>query len=443
MRLHLLTYFGFAALVLGCAGGQSGDLSGNNDGGGESSNGGGNCEEHKQKLDGFDTPTDAGTAEQILAFAERSFEAPLSWKTSATGVWELTPESGVGTIRVDVTRGASAYYVTYAPRESTSGIEIGISCPGPALGIDVHVEVSTDGGALAESYDTVLFATSSELATLSIPVDLEKMSGALAVSYSNPQTELVQVGLNMTLMAEGMTGSLSGLEQTNHGDAISAGGGLGAGVLAVWPGSPACAIQYSDGSGIGVAPEQKALGITGDAAAAMVSGTTPVAVTWRDGSETELTLTTTVEGEGCLRAVTYSGLDGGSSGSVTYPARFALSSADGRLEGEYVGTLLTQPSGEQNTVSADATLELALDQVEQSGFNSVEVPSDVERLAVALSVIIEDGQVSGWVRLNGHTDPPCLTTPPEPMKTPGGGMSSPGCEGTRITQLEIASWADP
>src|SRR5688572_25107173 len=88
MRPHLLTYFSFAALALSCAGGQSGDLSGNNDGGEGTL--GGQCEEHKQKLGGFDEPTEAGTAEQILAFAERSFEAPLSWKTAQSGAWELS-----------------------------------------------------------------------------------------------------------------------------------------------------------------------------------------------------------------------------------------------------------------------------------------------------------------------------------------------------------------
>ena len=36
-----------------------------------------------------------------------------------------------------------------------------------------------------------------------------------------------------------------------------------------------------------------------------------------------------------------------------------------------------------------------------------------------------------------------LTDPPEPMETPGGGMSSPGCEGTHVQQLEMASWLGP
>jgi hypothetical protein len=443
MRRHLLSYIGLAVLVLGCAdtGGQSGDLSGNNDGGEGTL--GGQCEQHKQKLGGFDEATDAGTAEQILAFAERSFEAPLNWKTAQSGAWALSA-TGADTIHLDVTRGEAAYLVTYSPRD-TGGAEIAIGCPQPALGIDVHVELTTDSGALAESYDTMLLATASELATLYIPIKLDELGGSLAVSYSNPNTELVQASLSATLMAEGMTGSFSAIEQTTHGSgpngAVSA--SPGGGLLAVWPDSPACAQPYGPSSGLGVTADQNALGITGDAAATLVSQTTPAAVTWVDGTETELTLTATIEGDGCLRAAMYSGLDDGAAGSVTYPARFQVSSADGRLEAEYLGTLVTSPNGDQHTISAESTLELAPDQVAQSGFTAVEVPEGVHRIAAALSVTIEDGQVSGWVRLNAFTDPPCLTDPPEPMETPGGGMSSPGCEGSHIDQLEIGAWLAP
>jgi hypothetical protein len=439
MRRQLLSYIGLAALVLGCAdtGGQSGDLSGNNDG--SEGTAGGQCDEHKQKLDGFDEPTDAGTAEEILAFAERSFEAPLNWKTAQSGAWALSA-TGTDTIHLDVARGTNAYYVTYTPKENDSGIEIGYVCPEPALGIDVHVEVTTDSGALAESFDTMLLATTTELATLNVPIKLNELSGSLSVSYSNPNTELVQASLSATLMAEGMTGTFSAIEQTNHGDAVSAGPG---GVLAVWPDSPACAQQYGPSSGLGVTADQLALGITGDAAATLVSDTTPAAITWVDGTETELTLTATIEGDGCLRAATYSGLDDGTPGSVTYPARFQVTSADGRLEGEYLGTLVTSPSGDAHTISAEATLELAPDDVAQSGFSSVEVPEGVHRVVAALSVTIEDGQVSGWVRLSAMTDPPCLTDPPEPMELPGGGMGVPGCQGTQVQQLELGAWLDP
>ena len=46
MRLHQLTFFGFATLALACEGGQTGDLSGEHPNTGSET--GSNCEEHKQ-----------------------------------------------------------------------------------------------------------------------------------------------------------------------------------------------------------------------------------------------------------------------------------------------------------------------------------------------------------------------------------------------------------
>src|SRR5258705_13680873 len=84
MRLHLFTFSGFAALLLGlmpaCEGGQTGDLSGDRKPtGGTGLDGNGGCDEHKQKLAGFDEMTDQGTAEELLAMAEKAFDAPISW----------------------------------------------------------------------------------------------------------------------------------------------------------------------------------------------------------------------------------------------------------------------------------------------------------------------------------------------------------------------------
>src|SRR4051812_6595047 len=100
-----------AALLPGCEGGQSGDLSGNSDGGtsniGET---GGGCDEHKKKLAGLDTQTENGSGEDVLAFAEKSFDAPIAWQTAGEGqTWKLAPETGEGQLHLQVTRGAAAY----------------------------------------------------------------------------------------------------------------------------------------------------------------------------------------------------------------------------------------------------------------------------------------------------------------------------------------------
>jgi hypothetical protein len=133
MRLQLFTYFGFAALTLGltsaCEGGQTGDLSGEHPDNGTETGANG-CEEHKQKLAGFDTMTDSGTADEVMAYAEKSFDAPITWKEPREGQsWTAGPESGAGTLHIDITRGENAYALTYTAKANDSGIEIGISCP--------------------------------------------------------------------------------------------------------------------------------------------------------------------------------------------------------------------------------------------------------------------------------------------------------------------------
>src|SRR4051794_34173406 len=149
MRSLLFTFPCCAVLVLGvlpgCAGGQTGDLSGNNNDdpyrpGGTDAAGG--CDEHKQKLGGFDEMTDQGTAEQLLAMAEKSFDAPITWKVAPDGQsWSVGPESGKGTIHIEVTRGMSAYELSYS-QPANQGLDLAAICPPPALGVEAHVSVT-------------------------------------------------------------------------------------------------------------------------------------------------------------------------------------------------------------------------------------------------------------------------------------------------------------
>ncbi len=435
MRFHVLPMVGLAVMVLGCAGGQTGDLSGNSNDGGETASNG--CIERRQKLASLDEVTDYGSGEQLLAYAEGSFEAPLSWKEPEAGAsWSVGPESGTSAIQLEVTRGQSAYLLTYEAEKPQGGIEIGRICPEPQLGVEAHVTVTTEGGALAESFDTLLRGTGGGLATLSVPLSLSKLDGTLEVSTSNPDAKLVQVTLDATLTAAGSTGSISGVEQVNHGAVSSAGRAL----LAVWPDAPACSGDaFYGATGLSVAADDDALGITGEAAAELLSSMTPVDVQWLDGEATELTLTTTLLGEGCLRA-THSAIPGDPSGTTTYPARFELRSADGRLEGEYTGTLVSYPDGAQHGVTAQAQLTLTPAEVEGSGFAGASVPSGVERLAVVFEARREGVIASGSVRLSGLTDPQCVT---EPQNLPGMGSGVPGCPGVTVTPIEAASWGEP
>lgn len=448
MRLQHFTYFGLAAftlaLVPACEGGQTGDLSGDHSGDGTETGNYAGCEEHKQKLAGFDSMTDSGTAEAVMAYAEKSFQAPITWKEAGEGQsWSSGPESGVGTLHIDVARGENAYALSYSPPASNSGLDVAVLCPPPQLGVEVHVNVTTDGGALAESYDTLLRTSAPGVATLNVPLDLTKLNGTLAVTSSAPRGKVVQVTLDAVLMAEGTAGSIKGLEQIESGSGTTGVSSASGAVLAVWPDAAACQAPGPDGSGqgsgLGMPLEQTALGVTGTETLASVATTEPAPITWLSGSNSTLTVELESTGDGCFRVSSLPVEIGGGAG-VTYPVTITAKSADGRLDGSYAGTVAVTGSGSDRTVTASAYLQLSVDDVAKSGFSDIVVPADSDGLRVQIESKLVGGVTSGSVQLFSLTDPPCLTDPQPPMATPGGGASAPGCAGQAQTRLEAATW---
>lgn len=436
-RIGGLTSFGFGLLVLGlggCEGGQTGDLSGQNDGGGTETSSG--CDEHRQELASFDEETDAGSANQLLAFAERTFDAPLTWVApTAQQSWSVGPESGRGQLHLAVARGQSAYWLTYSPRSSGSGVEIAVQCPPAELGVEARVEVTTDGGALNEVYDVLLRSSETGIARLSVPLDPAQVSGELSISSSSPDAKLVQLSLDAALMGEGMTGTLAGIEQTQHGTGPNSAVSASRALLAVWPDDEACRGPSQDGRGLGVAIDDDVRGFTGEAALASLTPAEPPAIRWLDGASTTLRVSIEASGDGCSRA---SEALGGvvDEPSVSYPVRIALESADGRLDGSYAGSVVVSGSGSTRRVAAEARLELSPNDVADSGFASVDVPASADRLQVLFDATPE----SGTVRLVALTSADC--PPANPQPSPGGGQGSPGCAGDTQTPVESASWGE-
>jgi hypothetical protein len=447
MRVHRQTFFGFAALVLGlvsgCEGGQTGDLSGDHDDGGEATGSDGGCDVHKEKLASFDEMTDAGSANQLLDYAERSFEAPIAWKVPGQGqAWSVGPESGEGVLHVDVVHGESAYLLTYSPHRemgSGSGVDIGVLCPPAQLGVEAHVSVTTDGGALAESYDTLLRSSVPGVATFSTPFDPSKAQGTLAVSSSDPHAKLVQLSLNATLMAEGMSGSLAGLEQVESGTGPNSAVSARDAVLAVWPNTAAC---EGVGAGLAMPLASEALGVTGEATLASVTTDEPVSIHWHNGDVTTLTLGIESEGDGCFSVRSDVPAELGGGAGVSYPVTIVVKSADGKLDGRYPGSVVANGSGSERTVTAEAWVNMVIADAEQSGFPSVSVPTDAESLQVRVTSSSIGGVTSGSIRLVSLTSPPCMTDP-TPVPSPGGsGSGTSGCAGQKQTELETASWVN-
>lgn len=445
MRLHLLTSFGFSALALGffvgCAGGQTGDLSGQNDQGGGPSVGEtfGGCEENKEELEGFDTETAAGTPEALLGYAEGTFEAPISWKTAAEGqAWSLAPESDKGQLHLTVTRGTKAYLLTYTqPKDQgPGGIELasGGICPEPRLGVESHVDVSTEGGALAESFDTLLRSTDVGVATLTVPLDLAKLGGSLSASSANPKSKLVQTQLEATLTAAGTTGRITAMEQTDGGQVASASRAL----LAVWPDSAACA-DAEDGVGLEVSLADTLLGTNGTETLASIALEAPADITWMDDSTTKLAVGIESTGNGCFRVKDEWPIAVDSGPGMSYPVRVTLKSDDGRVDGQYDGHAVVSGSGSDRRIQVEAVLEVDTAHAADSGFSGVSVPTSSERILVSFKVSRQQGTTSGSVDLFAVTSSPCVSQPP--MSTPGGGASAPGCDGDSVTRLENAAWS--
>ncbi len=447
MRLHRFSTFGFAALALGlasaCGGGQTGDLSGKGDRssqkvGHEAAAG---CDEHRVDV-GFDEQTELGSAEELLSFAERTFDAPLAWKTSASGSWEAGPESGEGVVHLTVTRGAKAYLLSYTPEQDDSGREIasaGVLCPPKRLGVEAAVAVTTDGGALAESFNTLLRSEARGVATLNVPFALADLNGELSVQTSSASTELVQLGLDAVLTAAGTTGTISGMEQTRSGSGPDGTVSARQALLAVWPGSEACTESGKYGAGLDLALDDEVLGATGASSLDAVTPSEPVAVQWLDGTATTLNVGIASSGVGCFR-ISDSPVPGDGGPLAQYPVTVTLESADGRLNGSYTGQVQARGDAGERRVVASVTLLLPAADVAQSGFESAAVPSGTENVLLQFESSAKSGASSGFVHLTAIGKSPCASEPA--MSGSGSGAGVPGCAGATQTKVETASWTD-
>jgi hypothetical protein len=434
MRLRQLARFGFLVLVPGlaaaCAGGQTGDLSGEHNTGDS-----GGCDEQRKELPTFDTQTDAGSAAELLAYAEQTFDVPITWQSAPQGQsWSAGPESGKGRVHVAVSRGKHAYQLTYTQKPSSSGLDVAAICPPPALAVEAHVDVTTDGGALAESFDTLLRSTVKGVAMFGAPLDLSNLGGSLAVSIPNKNEKLVQLGIEATLTSAGSTGSISGMDQIESGGAV----GAGKAVLAVWPADAACASLDPAGEGLGLAMDDEVLGESGAQTLADFAEE-GVDVAWLDQSTTKLKVGFESLGDGCFRVRSDVPVEIGGGPTATYPVRFVFSSEDGKLDGKYDGQIIVS-GGSHRRVEASAYRELAVSDVDQSGFSGVSVPAGTDALRINVQLQKGEQGGTGTVQLLGVTKPPCLTEPVKPMPTPGGGSAVPACAGESVTPLESASW---
>src|SRR6266496_4383475 len=153
----------------------------------------------------------------------------------------------------------------------------------------------------------------------------------------------------------------------------------------------------------------------------------PADITWLDGSKTTITVAIESTGDGCFRNRDDLPLELDGGPGVSYPITISLKSADGRLDGHYAGQLDAIGGGSQQRVRASASVQLAIDDAQKSGFTAVSVPAGSDSLLLKVDCMLSGGSASGSVQLVAIGSSPCDTTPP--MATPGSSAAALPCAG--------------
>jgi hypothetical protein len=164
-------------------------------------------------------------------------------------------------------------------------------------------------------------------------------------------------------------------------------------------------------------------------------------VTWSDGESAELGLSAVSLGAGCVNtAVDALGQDGPAF-TATFPVTLSAHSDDGRFDADHAGQLIigAGAAGAIESIVGEATRVVEPALLEGLGFSDISLDEDFHRLSLSLRSQLRADSMTGTIVLNGITDPPCLTDPPEPDP---GGMGAPGCEGSTVTELESGAWDD-
>ncbi len=396
-----------AALIatLGCAGGQSGGELG---GDGEGTTDGGSCEETAKPLALDEASAIGVTAEQILAFAEGTHEATLTYlpdSWSATAV-ALTPEGESTTVTVVIEAQGTAAFIDSEPVERRAdggpmiAMDLGTPCQ-DYVAIDVSVRLTTADGALDETLDGKLVAYGESQAKLSLPLELDALGGSFAVEVLEPEGgETVQTSVDVTFGTGVFVGDFGGVIELIDGDATQA----GLVTYGSW-GYGACES--------GMVPAQGAL--EAGAVLDLLNEYTPLTVTWAEGATTELNLAATADGPVCVElADPVLDVEGG---RYTLAAELSLDTEDGRLAtARPVSVTIEASDGEITELGVSfATLDFTTPQTFAStyGLSGVELGDHTDiSLLLDLGYTVNEGEavVEGELRVVGIPPTDCVDT---------------------------------
>ncbi|HEX2669342.1 MAG TPA: hypothetical protein VHM25_00640, partial [Polyangiaceae bacterium] len=175
------------ALVAGCGGGQTGDLSGENAKDGGNVAAGQGCDEQLSEISLDDASALGFDARRVLALTAPGFQTDLAWQ--ALDNVEYSPSASQSTVALSFRSLDKAWLVHSIPEESSGeggGTLVGVICPRDRLRVAVHVDLQSADGALAESFDGALDASSPVVAKLEHAIDLNQVTGSFAITHVTP-----------------------------------------------------------------------------------------------------------------------------------------------------------------------------------------------------------------------------------------------------------------
>lgn len=199
------------------------------------------CEDVETIPVGPGEPTMLGFAGQaLLDLVGGPHEAELVWGPSSAGMplavdYELIPAAGDSTVRVEVTPDVSTLRLVErrpVAEDSATGQEAGPMVLGDTAGecpselrVDARVEVTTENGALDDSFSVTLATSSATSVNVGIPVEPGGLNGSFDVVVADTEgTKAVQTTLTLAFAPGAFSGALAGsLQVTTEAVASAAG----------------------------------------------------------------------------------------------------------------------------------------------------------------------------------------------------------------------------
>ena len=371
------------------------------------------------------------TPDDVLAMALGSHTETLTWH--AQDIASYGPESGEHELVINVASRGAARVVKYVP-DDNGVAEFGGDC-GEQLELPVRVDLSSDGGALDEHFDATLVARSALSASLHYAPSPTALGGSFAITtVHRPGFTLAQVDLSVAFTRFGSSGSFDGVFEIRSNDSVGAAPGNGP--LASW-GLARCPTE-----GHAVPLDQDIAGFSGNDVLAMLQGASQGKVSFDGATPSNVSLSFVAESGGICALLERPTFGSGTPGTLLIGGTLTVDSADGRIDARWPVRVRAVPNEQAElgelTIGLDTERPARLDAASAPyGLSGVDVAGfDSSSLGLALQVSPSEG-LRGTVSVTGFTHPMCST---DVVSEPGGGSSSPGCPGSRPTEVTQATF---